>query len=95
MLPASRVIGTRRAAESIAMLWPWFARITQSEGFSDEGSGGVVREGSGFIEKRCLALSVTAVRISSNVGFSCFKRCHFNYKFVSVYRRWRLELRGT
>ena len=66
-LPASRVMGTSSAADSMAILWPWFARITQSEGTSESGFWGVVRAGFGFMEKRCLALSVTAVFMSSNV----------------------------
>lgn len=72
-------MGTRRAAESTAMLWPWLARITQSDGSSDEGSGGGLRAGLGFMENRCLALSVTANLMSANVAWRDFRRCHFIY----------------
>lgn len=51
----------------MAMLWPWFARITQSEGLSDVGLGGLFSVGLGFMEKRCLELSVTAFFMSANV----------------------------
>lgn len=49
------------------MLCPWLARITQSEGSSEDESGGVGRFGLGFMVKRCFALSVTAVFMSANV----------------------------
>jgi len=76
-LLASRVMGTRSAAESMAMLWPWLARITQSEGSCELGSGGDLRAGLGFIEKRCLELSVTAFWISSNLTLRDLSLCHF------------------
>lgn len=75
MLPASRVMGTRRAEEAMdVILWPWLARMTQSEGISEVGEGGLVRDGLGFMEKRCLALSVTARRMSAKVIWRDLRR---------------------
>lgn len=76
-------MGVRREAESIAMLWPWFARITQSDGSVDVGKG-EERVGLGFIEKRFLALSFTAVRISGKVTFRDFRRFQESWGFVSL-----------
>lgn len=50
--------------------------MTQSDGFSEDGEGGVGSAGLAFIEKRCLALSETAVRISANVGLRDLRRGH-------------------
>jgi len=70
------VMGVRWEAESTAILCPWLARITQSEGSVDVGSGAVVSFGLGFMENRCLALSLTAVRISSKVTLRDLRRFH-------------------
>ncbi len=47
------------------------------------GDGGVGSEGLGFIEKRCLELSVTAAWMSENVIFMDLRRGHFIYDAVS------------
>jgi hypothetical protein len=46
------------------MLWPWLARIMNSDG-SPESDG--VEESMGRMAKRCFALSFTACVISSHV----------------------------
>jgi hypothetical protein len=57
--------------------------MTQSEGTVEVGDGGVGSEGLGFIEKRCLELSVTAAWMSENVIFMDLRRGHFIYDAVS------------
>jgi len=47
------------------------------------GDGGVGSEGLGFIEKRCLELSVTAVCMSENVIFMDLRRGHLICDTVS------------
>lgn len=66
------------------MLWPWLARTTQSDGSVESGEGGEEREGLGFIEKRCLALSVTALLMSINVTLRDLRRGHCIYLLVLV-----------
>lgn len=83
-LPASMVMGVRSEEDSRAMLWPWLARITQSAGSSELRSGGVFKDGLGFIEKRCLALSETAVRMSSKVIWIDFNRGHFICRLILI-----------
>lgn len=63
----------------MAMLWPWLARITQCEGSSDLGSGGGLRAGLGFNEKRCFSLSDTTAWMSANATWRDFRRFHFIY----------------
>lgn len=74
MLPESNVIGVNSEAESTAMEWPWFARITQSEGEVESAGGGVFSFGSGFMEKRFLELLFTAVRMSGKVTLRDLRR---------------------
>lgn len=77
-------MGSRRASESRAIECPWLARIIQSEGVSEDGEGGFGSDGLGFMEKRCLALSVTALRISVKVGLRDLRRGHWSCEGVLV-----------
>lgn len=79
MLSASSVMGVRSAEDSIAMLWPWLARMSQSEGVIEVGSGAGERRGLSFRAKRCLLLSLTAVRMSSKVTLRDLRRFHWSW----------------
>jgi len=83
-------MGVCKAAESMAIVWPWLARMTQSAGVVDSRSG-EARRGLGFMEKRCLAFSVTAVRMSSNVAWRLFSRCHFSYRALATFRSHSIQ----
>lgn len=68
MLPASRVMGLSNPAESMAMLWPWFARTSQWDGSVDVDAGSGEIAGFTFMENRCLELSATTFWMSVKVA---------------------------
>lgn len=63
----------------MAMLWPWLARMSQSEGVVEVGEGAGEREVLSFRAKRCLLLSLTEVRMSSKVTLMDLRRFHWSW----------------